>query len=137
MTESYYEIDDGIITINFAYEQDNVLCYTDLIKIAVSMENGDIVSYDARGFWVNHQERNLAQPAISVEQAREVLSPQLTVENSRLALIPTGGKNEALCWEFRCEGTAGDSVLVYVNAATGTEQEILLLIEDENGVLTK
>ncbi len=137
MVETYYEMDDGIISINFAYEQNNVRCYTDLIKISVSMEDGDIISYDARGYWVNHQERSLAEPAISMEQAREVLSPQLTVKSSRLALIPTDGEKEALCWEFNCEGTAGDSVLVYVNAATGAEQEILLLIEDDDGVLTR
>lgn len=137
MAETYYEVDDGIITINFAYEQDGVRCYTDLIKVSVSMENGDILSYDARGYWVNHQQRSLAEPAISVEQARKVLSPQLTAESSRLALIPTDGENEALCWEFRCEGTAGDHVMVYINAATGAEQQILLLIEDEDGVLTK
>lgn len=137
MTETYYEIDDGIMTINFAYEQKGVRCYTDLIKVSVSMENGDIVSYDARGYWVNHQERSFAEPALSMEQARELLSPQLTVESSRLAMIPTSGENEALCWEFACQGSAGDHVMVYVNAATGAEQEILLLIEDEDGVLTK
>lgn len=137
MADSYYEMDDGIITINFAYEQNGVRCYTDLIKVAVSMENGDILSYDARGYWVNHRERSLGEPALSAEKAGEVLSPQLTVENSRLALIPTDGDNEALCWEFRCEGTAGDTVLVYINADTGAEQQILLLIEDDDGVLTR
>ena len=137
MKESYYEIDDGIITINFAYEQDGAVCYTDLVKIAVSMDKGEIVSYDARGYWVNHKERSFTAPVVSVEQAKTILSPQLTVENQRLALIPTEGENEVLCWEFDCFGSAGDHVLVYVNCQTGAEEQILLLIEDEDGVLTK
>lgn len=137
MKESYYEIDDGIITINFAYEQDGAVCYTDLIKISVAMDKGEIVGYDARGYWVNHRERSFTAPAVSVEQAKAILSPQLTVENQRLALIPTEGENEALCWEFDCFGSAGDHVLVYVNCQTGAEEQILLLIEDEDGVLTK
>ncbi len=137
MKESYYDIDDGIITINFAHEQDGTICYTDLIKISVSMDNGTIVGYDARGYLVNHKARSFAAPAISMEEAEAVLSPQLTVENRRLALIPTQGENEALCYEFSCFGSAGDRVLVYVNAQTGAEEQILLLIEDEDGVLTK
>ncbi|MBP1581753.1 MAG: germination protein YpeB [Oscillospiraceae bacterium] len=137
MKDSYYEIDDGIITINFAYETQDAICYTDLIKIAVAMDDGEVVSYDARGYLVNHRERSFVEPSLSAEQAQEVLSRELSVRKSRLALIPTEGENEVLCWEFDCEGSAGDHVLVYVNANTGVEEQILLLIEDEDGVLTK
>lgn len=137
MKESYYDIDDGIITINFAHEQDGAVCYTDLIKISVAMDDGSIVSYDARGYLVNHKNRSFAAPALTFEEAAEVLSPQLTVEKQRLALIPTEGENELLCWEFDCSGSGGDHVLVYVNCQTGAEEQILLLIEDEDGVLTK
>lgn len=137
MRDTYYEINDGIITINFAHAEGDVLCYTDLIKISVAMNNGSICSYDARGYLVNHKQRSLAAPTLSVAEAREALSPQLTVKGFRLALIPTEGENEVLCWEFDCEGSAGDHVLIYVNAATGKEEQILLLIEDESGTLTK
>ena len=137
MKESYYEIDDGIITINFAQSEGDVLCYTDLIKVAVSMEDGTILSCDARGWLVNHKERNLPAPTLSAEDAAKALSTQLTRQGSRLALIPTLGEDEVLCWEFDCEGSAGDHVLVYVNTQNGNEEQILLLIEDEDGTLTK
>ncbi len=137
MKESYYDEDDGIITINFAHQEGEVLCYTDLIKIAVSLEDGSIVSYDARGYLVNHKERALPAPALTATEAARSLSKQLTLNKSRLALIPTEGEQEKLCWELDCEGSAGDHVLVYVNVQTGAEEQILLLLEDEDGTLTK
>ncbi len=137
MKETYYETDDDILTINFAQTEGAVLCYTDLIKVSVSLGDGSILSCDARGWLVNHKERSLPTPSLSAEEAAKSLSTQLTVQSSRLALIPTLGENEVLCWEFDCEGSAGDHVLVYVNAQNGNEEQILLLIEDEDGTLTK
>ena len=64
MRETYYEIANNICTINFAYQQDGVVCYTDLIKVGVAMDNGDIVSLDTRGYIVNHQSRQI--PALSL-----------------------------------------------------------------------
>lgn len=137
MEETYYEIHDGIMTVNFAYEEGGVICYTDLIKIDVSMENGQIMAYDARGYLMNHKTRALPEPRITESEARRSLSDTLDVENSRLALIPTTGQNEVLAYEFTATGSGGDHVLTYINAQTGAEEQILLLIENENGVLTK
>ena len=36
MQSSYYEKSGGIATINFAYVQDNVTCYSDLVKVRVT-----------------------------------------------------------------------------------------------------
>lgn len=139
MKETYYEIHDGIMTINFAHTETDpeVTCYTDLIKVDVSMEDGEILAFDARGYLVNHQERTFTGPQLTEEQAREKLSPSLTVNSSKLALIPTQGQNEVFVYEFNCTGTAGDQVLVYINANTGAEEQILILLENENGTLTK
>ena len=59
----------------------------------------------------------------------------LTILSSQLALIPTGGEYEVLCHEFKCQNESGGHVLVYVNAQTGQQQKILLLLEDESGTL--
>ena len=52
-----------------------------------------------------------------------------------LALIPTEGKEERLCWEFKCEAEDGTHFIVYADALTGEEVKLLLLLEDENGTL--
>ena len=46
-----------------------------------------------------------------------------------------GGEYEVLCHEFKCQNESGGHVLVYVNAQTGQQQKILLLLEDESGTL--
>lgn len=136
MKESYYAINDGVCLINYAYVQDGVICYPDLVKVGVALDNGDIVRFQSTGYIMNHQNRTL-KAKLSAADAQKSVSPSLTVEQSRLALIPTPGLNEVLCWEFTCTGQNGDRVLVYVNASTGYEEDILILEFSDNGVLAK
>ena len=140
---TYYEKSDGICTINYAAMQDGVTLYTDLVKVGVALDDGSIVFYDARGYLTNHRDRALGQPALTAEEAAGSVSPLLAVRSNRPALIPTGGQNEVLCYEFLAEATdAGEGaqpqkLLVYVNADTGEEEQILMLLETPYGTLTK
>lgn len=136
LTESYYEVYGNIMTVNFAAVQEDVILYPDLIKVSVAMDNGEILGFDARGYLTNHKERRLADPAISMEEAREKVSPNLTVQEGKLAVIPTTSLAEKLCYEFLCTGEEDEHILVYINAETGLEEEILILLIDENGTLT-
>ena len=133
-TESYYLIDNNICTINFAYTEDDVICYSDLIKVGVNMQTGEIVSYCATGYLMNHTDRNIKNPKISKQLAQKSLSENLNVRSCKTALIPTAGNNEVLTYEFDC--TAGnEKVLVYVNCETGLEEQIYIVLESDNGVL--
>lgn len=136
MKESYYIITDGVCLINYASVQDNVICYPDLCKVGVALDNGGIVRFQSVGYIMNHKDRKLA-PALTPAQAQRSVSPNLTVRQCRLALIPTPGLNEVLCYEFLCSGAQDDRVLVYINAATGYEEDILILQQSDSGVLTK
>lgn len=75
-------------------------------------------------------------PALDAETAKKNVSPLLTVESSALALIPTPGLSEVLCWEFLCKDRDGGEALVYINAESGLEEQLYLLQKDEHGVLT-
>ncbi len=136
MRETYYETYNGVCTVNFAYEQDGVTCYTDLIKVAVALDDGEITGYDARGFLMNHAERELSEPTLSETECQGDLSPMLSVTSSGLAIIPTDSVEEKLCYEYKCQSTDGKTVLVYVNADSGEEEDILILLETEGSVLT-
>ena len=48
MQSTYYMNENNIATINFAYTQDNITIYPDLIKVQVAMDTGDIVGFDAQ-----------------------------------------------------------------------------------------
>ncbi len=134
--DTYYEIQNGVCIINFAAEQDDVIMYTDLIKIGVALDNGDILSFDLRGYITNHTIRNLPEPKISEEQAMGLVSKSLKVIDENLCVIPSGGLHEVFCYEVKCVGESGQNVLVYINALTGQEEQILLLRISGNGTLT-
>lgn len=136
LSPSYHINQDNRLTINFAAGQDGVICYTDLVKVTVALDNGRVVGFESQGYLMNHTRRTLAEPAVTLAQAQSVPDPSLKLLSHQLALIPTGGENEVLCHEFKCETVDGTHCIVYVNAQTGNEERILLLIEDENGTLT-
>ncbi|MEW6771310.1 MAG: germination protein YpeB [Bacillota bacterium] len=124
----------GTITFNFAGEQQGVLLYPDLVKVTVALDNGQVIGMDATGYLMAHHPRGKLTPALTLTQARSFLSPNLEVENGRLALIPTDAGEERLTYEFR--GTVGPNrYLVYIDAVTGEEAKVLKLITSPAGTL--
>ena len=135
MKETYYLKQSGIVTINYAYVQDDVIMYPDLIKVKVALDNGEILGIETTGYLNSHTERKLEEPKVTVEKAKESLNKDLTIESEELAVIPTEWKDEVLCWEF--EGNVdGLDFIVYVNCKTGKEEDILIITNTPNGTLT-
>ena len=134
--ESYYSVSEGVCLINFAYYENDTIFYTDLIKVGVALDNGQIVSYNAQGFVMNHHTRDLPKPAHNSEEARAVLSPYLTVTNTALAVIPSNARTPLLCYEFLCKAQDGKEILVYVNVETLAEEQLLILLKTDGGTLT-
>ena len=135
MKETYYLKQDGIVTINYAYKQDEVVIYSDLIKIKVALDNGEILGIETTGYLNSHTERKLGEIKVSKKKAAENLNKKLEIKSESLAMIPTEWKTEILCWEFK--GTIKEmDFLVYVNVETGKEEDILLIVNTPNGTLT-
>lgn len=136
-TETYYFTDEGVCVINFAYLDGKTVCYTDLVKVGVAMDTGEIMLYEASGYIVNHTERAFESEAVTAEEAAKTVSSKLQINKTGLALIPTKGGNEKRCYEFVCETEDGREILVYINALTGEEEDILLLLKSDGGTLAK
>ena len=135
MQESYYEKANGIATINFAYTQSNIICYSDLIKVKVALDNGEIVGFESHGYLMNHKHRTLPTPTLTAQQAKERVNRHLSIDTVQLTLIPKDSNREVLC--FECKGNYnGHNFLIYINAENGREEQILMLIESEDGILT-
>ena len=134
MEPTYHTAEGGEIVINFAGKQDGVICYPDLVKVTVASDTGAVVGMEAEGYLTCHTVRTLGNVAFDTENV--ALSPYLAVSSHRPALIPTAGKNEVLCEEYLCKTPEGRHVLVYLNAETGREEQILLLLESDSGTLT-
>ena len=134
MQETYYVTQEGVTTINFAYTQENVIAYPDLIKVKVALDNGDILGIETTGYLNNHTERDLSNVQITSEEAKQNLNQKLEITSERLAIIPTEWQTEILCYEFK--GIVNDKeFLVYINAENGREEDILIVTDTENGVL--
>ncbi len=135
MKETYYLKQDGIVTINYAYTQNNVVVYSDLIKVKVALDNGEILGIETTGYLNNHTQRDTSNVKISAEQAKNSLNKDLEVNYEGLAIIPTEYKTEILCYEFKGKVEDKD-FLVYINATNGREEDILMIINTPNGTLT-
>ena len=131
-----YSMTDGLTVVSFAYDDNGVVCYPDLIKVGVAAD-GTVASFEAAGYIMNHRERALPEPSVTAEEARTLVPEGLTVLREGLAVIPTEGKYERCCRELVCEDGQGNHVLIYVGAQELRQEKILLLIEDESGVLAR
>ena len=135
MTSSYYEITDNTATINFAYSQNGVKMYSDLIKIRVALDTGEVTGIECKGYIMNHKDRGEQRAILSETEARGCVSTHLSVNAVSLCVIPKDSMREVLCYEFH--GTYKDkNFIIYINAENGREEDILLLIESETGILT-
>jgi len=137
MKESYYFDSDGICTINFAYTSDDIICYPDLIKVSVSLDKNEVISVDCTGYLMNHKKREVPKDIISIKTAKQSISEVLSVKNHQTAFIPMNDGNEVFTYEFLCNDKDGNDVLVYINAVTGDEADIKLLLYSDNGTLTR
>lgn len=136
MVESYYIVQNNIVTINFAYKQDGVFCYSDLVKVAVAVDTASVCGFEAAGYISMHYVREIPEATVSEEEARELVSPELTEKAHQLCIIPSAGEYELYCHEFKCQAEDGRNYIIYVNAMTKEQEKILILIEDETGALT-
>lgn len=133
---SYWMVQNNTVTVNFAYSQDGVICYPDLIKVSVSLDDGKVCGIESLGYIMSHCERQIPEVKISAEDAQKNVALSLTILSHNLAIIPTDGKYEVFCHEFKCKSNDGRHYIIYINAETGIEENVLILVEDENGTLT-
>ena len=67
--------------------------------------------------------------------ARKTINSDIEIISFDIAVIPTEYNTEILTYEFK--GKIDDrEFLIYINANTGEEEKVLLIIDSENGILT-
>ncbi len=137
MIDTYFYTDNGICVINFAYLDGQTICYTDLIKVGVAMDTGEIMLFESAGYLTNHTERAFQTPSYTAEEAMEKISSDLEVKEIAITLIPTDAGGEVRCYEFLCSGEDGQEILVYINVLTLEEEQIYILLKSDGGTLVK
>mgnify|MGYP004443000499 FL=1 len=136
MQETYYMKENGFITVNYAYKQNDVIMYADLIKVKIALDNGEVIGLETTGYLNCHYDRNIPINKISVDDARKHLSSKAQITSEALAMIPTEWKTEKFCYEFK--GKIEDmDFIAYINAENGEEEDILIVTNTPNGTLTE
>ena len=135
MKATYFTKQSGIVTVNYAYQENNVVIYSDLIKVKIALDNGEVLGLETTGYLNSHYERKFNEIKVSKEKAREFLNKDLEIISEGLAMIPTEYQTELLCWEFKGKVEDRD-FLVYINVETGKEEDVLLILDTPNGTLT-
>ena len=59
----------------FFYEQDNVICYPDLVKVGIALDDGSVVRVEAAGYRMNHVVRDLASHPVFIPGAAVAFFP--------------------------------------------------------------
>lgn len=135
MKQTGYTTDGNIANFAFAYTEGEYVIYSDLIKIKVSLHDGQICGFESNGYLCNHAKRTPPSPVITKEQMLANINKSITVQKINLACIPKDNGTEAWCYEVKalCKNK---TFLIYVNTQTGNEEEIMMLVEDGSGSLT-
>jgi germination protein YpeB len=131
---SYAQFYNGMAIINLAPVEKDVVLYPDLIKVWIDISSGKVVGMDATNYLMSHKTRPLTEPKLDVKAAQENIPASLMVSSTRLALIPLDSNEEKLCWEFTGKIEARDYI-IYVNAESGLEEDILMIQHTNDGTL--
>ncbi len=119
--------------LNFVYEDDDVIYYSDMVKVKVCEERGIVTGAEALSYVLNHTDRNIDDDdaVLSKNEAKSRLHEGFNVKGTRLAVIPVENK-EVLCYEFNGE-YEGSEYYIYIDATTGDEVEVLTVIGTAQG----
>lgn len=124
----------GFCYLNLTVVQDEVVIYPDMIKVKIALDTGAIVGWEAQSWAYNHVERKDLIAKVTESTARKAVPSEMDIRTVSLCVIPNEYVGETLCYEFMCVQD-GATYYVYVDAATGSQVNILKVIETDDGNL--
>ncbi len=124
----------GDAYLNLAPVKSGIILYPDLVKVKVDLATGMVAGFEASSYYTNHIQRNIKNATISQSQAEQMIPSSLTIKTTKLALAPLEYNREVLCYEMMCTKNDG-TYYVYVNAYSGVLENILKIVESDNGNL--
>ncbi|MBP1949548.1 germination protein YpeB [Virgibacillus litoralis] len=108
---------------SFLYKQDDVRVFSDAIEIKVALDNGDLLGFTARNYFMNHKEREIPKPELSIKEAKNNVNPDVKINEEHMAVIDNDIGEEVLVYEFL--GVLGNETYrIFINAMDGTEEKV-------------
>lgn len=134
MKAVWINLSNNVYTINFAFEQNGVIVYSDLIKVRVCAETQKVLGLEATTYYLNHTDRVIEKPLLTKAQAVKKISTNIDAKTARLALVPVGNSSEKLCYEISGE-YENSTYYIYIDAISGKQVEMFKVIETTEGQL--
>ncbi|MFV9510709.1 germination protein YpeB [Tepidibacillus sp. LV47] len=112
---------DNTNIITYAYQQNGVVIYPDVVSVKVALDNGEIIGFQSTEYVFNHKNRKIPTPKITKEDARKKVNSNLEILATRQAVVNNNIGEEVLTYEFT---TLFDNnhYKIYINALTGEEE---------------
>lgn len=121
---------DHTLIFNFAYKEQDVIVYPDIVSVKVALDNGEILGFQSSDYLNNHHERKIPQAKLTEEQIKKNVNPNVKVTSTQKALIESFDGDEVLTYEIT--GELNNNVYrIYLNAITGAEETIQKVTKDE------
>lgn len=121
---------NSTVYINYAYEQNGVIIYPDLIKVKICSQTGDLIGLEAQNFLYNHTERTITAPT----QSNAKISEGLTVESRAYCIIPTEWNTELNAEEVVATAD-GITFYMYFDIDSGEEIRVMVVIDNDGKLL--
>lgn len=121
---------DNMGVFRFLYTENDIRFYPDSIVIKVALDNGEVLGMSARDYYNFHSERDLNEPEITLEEARDKVNPNVEIQEHHLSVIENDIQEQVLCYEFltTMENT---TYRIFINASTGLEEKVETLKKAE------
>jgi len=114
---------DDIGVYSFLHNKDGTRVYSDAIEVKVALDNGDILGFTARNYFMNHKDRDLPKPKITDKEAKEKVNEDVEIKEEHLAVIDNDLGDEVLTYEYL--GVLGDQTYrIFINAMNGKEEKV-------------
>lgn len=134
MYSVWHQETDEVVYVNLAPIVDHVIYYSDLIKVKVNKNLGIVVGWEATNYAYNHTDRNTPLFTLGFDECEQNLSPALKVVERNRCVIPNKYVGESVAYEYICTWQEY-RYYVYIDANTGSELNILRVIDTDNGQL--
>ena len=115
-------INGAVAVMRFVRLENGAACLDDTLSISVALDDGSIYSFNA----VNYSSGETgAEWTVDQEEAEQALPESLSVADSRKVILKSPGGQDLACYEFSCTDGEERQVVIYVDAATGKQCEIV------------
>lgn len=121
---------DNIGVYTFLYNDDGIRVYPDSMEIKVALDNGEIVGFNGKNYFMNHHERKMPKPKLTEKEAREFVNDKVTIEEQNLAVIENDLGEEVLTYEYLGH-INNDTYRIFISASNGHEERVEKLTSTE------